>query len=267
MERETLPACLSVRPPGLADPAGGSGHSGSHATGVSLLGNLWYRQGVTPSHPQGDSWEHVSNNVRHVSVGPLDQVWGDGDGRWMLPWGQGLGGVWFPFWSPPPPLLSPWTLCHEEGEGVGFSGSLFQVWVIADKVQGSHSLSRGTVCRRTGVQSLEPKGQGWDYGIGVSRHQAAVLAGVSRHPGFRWRWALGRAPQGSDLEGRSLPLDLLVALGDSVLFSQGGWDHLSIRASATRAPRSSSQKPASKQNGQPPSVAGGPWQTPGPVCC
>ena len=41
------------------------------------------------------------------------------------------------------PLLSPWTLCHEDGEGVGFSGSLFQVWVIADKVQGSHSLSRG----------------------------------------------------------------------------------------------------------------------------
>ncbi|XP_022443443.1 tectonin beta-propeller repeat-containing protein 1 isoform X2 [Delphinapterus leucas] len=100
-------------------------------------GNLWYRQGVTPSYPQGTSWEHVSNNVRHVSVGPLDQV-----------------------------------------------------WVIANKVQGSHSLSRGTVCRRTGVQPLEPKGQGWDYGIG------------------------------------------------------GGWDHLSVRASATRGPRSSSQETA-----------------------
>lgn len=37
-------------------------------------GNLWYRQGVTPSYPQGSSWEHVSNNVRKVSVGPLDQV-------------------------------------------------------------------------------------------------------------------------------------------------------------------------------------------------
>lgn len=58
-----------------------------------------------------------------------------------------------------------------------------------------------------------------------------------------------------------------MALGDSVLFSQGGWDHLSIRASATRAPESSSQKPASKQNGQPPSMACGPWETPGPVCC
>lgn len=131
----------------------------------------------------------------------------------MLPLGAGTRWGLVPVLVPPPLLLSPWTLCREEGEGVGFSRSLFQVWVIADKVQGSHSLSRGTVCRRTGVQSLEPKGQGWDYGIG------------------------------------------------------GGWDHLSIRASATRAPRSSSQKPASKQNGQPPSVAGGPWQTPGPVCC
>lgn len=40
--------------------------------------------------------------------------------------------------------------------------------MIANKVQGSHGLSRGTVCRRMGVQPREPKGQGWDYGIGVS---------------------------------------------------------------------------------------------------
>ena len=41
---------------------------------ISCPGNLWYRQGVTPSYPQGSSWEHISNNVRKVSVGPLDQV-------------------------------------------------------------------------------------------------------------------------------------------------------------------------------------------------
>ncbi|XP_023420946.1 tectonin beta-propeller repeat-containing protein 1 isoform X2 [Cavia porcellus] len=107
-------------------------------------GNLWYRAGVTPSYPQGSSWEHVSNNVRKVSVGPLDQV-----------------------------------------------------WVIANKVQGTHGLSRGTVCRRTGVQPREPKGQGWDYGIG------------------------------------------------------GGWDHISIRANATRASRNVSQE----------------QKVPGPVSC
>uniref|UniRef100_G1PER0 Tectonin beta-propeller repeat-containing protein 1 n=1 Tax=Myotis lucifugus TaxID=59463 RepID=G1PER0_MYOLU len=125
-------------------------------------GNLWYRQGVTPSYPQGSSWEHVSNNVRRVSVGPLDQV-----------------------------------------------------WVIANKVQGSHSLSQGTVCHRTGVQPLEPKGQGWDYGIG------------------------------------------------------GGWDHISIRANATRAPRSASQETAGEQGlpSGPSSVAGALQEAVGPVCC
>ncbi|KAM3826503.1 tectonin beta-propeller repeat-containing protein 1 isoform 2-T3 [Vipera latastei] len=80
---------------------------------VDKNGNLWFRAGITPSYPQGSSWEHISNNVRKVSVGPLDQI-----------------------------------------------------WVIADKVQGSHSLSCGTVCHRTGVQPLEPKGVSWDYGIG-----------------------------------------------------------------------------------------------------
>ncbi|KAF4106692.1 tectonin beta-propeller repeat-containing protein 1 [Onychostoma macrolepis] len=80
---------------------------------VDENGNLWYRHGVTPSYPQGSSWEHISNNVRKVSVGPLDQV-----------------------------------------------------WIIADKVQGSHSLSCGTACRRLGVLPMEPKGHSWDYGIG-----------------------------------------------------------------------------------------------------
>ncbi|CAB1338307.1 unnamed protein product, partial [Coregonus sp. 'balchen'] len=80
---------------------------------VDQNGNLWFRQGLTPSYPQGSSWEHICNNVRKVSVGPLDQV-----------------------------------------------------WIIADKVQGSQSLSCGTVCHRLGVQPMEPKGQSWDYGIG-----------------------------------------------------------------------------------------------------
>ncbi|XP_035578046.1 tectonin beta-propeller repeat-containing protein 1 isoform X2 [Zalophus californianus] len=129
-------------------------------------GNLWYRQGVTPSYPQGSSWEHVSNNVCRVSVGPLDQV-----------------------------------------------------WIIANKVPGSHSLSRGTVCHRTGVQPRQPKGQGWDYGIG------------------------------------------------------GGWDHITVRANATRALRSRSQETATGWSGEPglpstPSrVAGAPHEARGPVCC
>nr|XP_021481828.1 tectonin beta-propeller repeat-containing protein 1 [Meriones unguiculatus] len=92
-------------------------------------GNLWYRAGITPSYPQGSSWDHVSNNVRKVSVGPLDQV-----------------------------------------------------WVIANKVQGSHGLSRGTVCRRVGVQPREPKGQGWDYGIGGGWDHISVRANATTLP-------------------------------------------------------------------------------------
>ncbi|XP_062382179.1 tectonin beta-propeller repeat-containing protein 1 [Sardina pilchardus] len=90
---------------------------------VDENGNLWYRHGLTPSYPQGSTWEHISNNVRKVSVGPLDQV-----------------------------------------------------WIIADKVQGSHSLSCGTVCRRLGVQPMEPKGQSWDYGIGGGWDHVTVRA-------------------------------------------------------------------------------------------
>lgn len=74
---------------GFADPAVGPDALGL-TVGHTLLspGNLWYRQGVTPSYPQGSTWEHVSNNVRRVSVGPLDQVWGSGAGLMLtLGWG------------------------------------------------------------------------------------------------------------------------------------------------------------------------------------
>ncbi len=44
------------------------------ALGVCVSGNLWYRQGLTPSYPQGSAWELISGNACKVSVGPLDQV-------------------------------------------------------------------------------------------------------------------------------------------------------------------------------------------------
>ncbi|XP_077958697.1 tectonin beta-propeller repeat-containing protein 1 isoform X2 [Gasterosteus aculeatus] len=99
---------------------------------VDENGNLWYRQGVTPSYPQGSSWEHISNNVRKVSAGPLDQV-----------------------------------------------------WIIADKVQGSLSLSCGTVCHRLGVQPVEPKGQSWDYGIGGGWDHITVRGNSTEPPRAR----------------------------------------------------------------------------------
>ncbi|XP_034425724.1 tectonin beta-propeller repeat-containing protein 1 isoform X1 [Hippoglossus hippoglossus] len=106
------------------------GRTSVHA--VDENSNLWYRQGVTPSYPQGSSWEHISNNVRKVSVGPLDQV-----------------------------------------------------WIIADKVQGSLSLSCGTVCHRLGVQPIDPKGQSWDYGIGGGWDHITVRGNSLEAPRIR----------------------------------------------------------------------------------
>uniref|UniRef100_A0A4W5NFR7 Tectonin beta-propeller repeat-containing protein 1 n=1 Tax=Hucho hucho TaxID=62062 RepID=A0A4W5NFR7_9TELE len=99
--------------------------------------NLWYRQGLTPSYPQGSAWELISNNVTKVSVGPLDQV-----------------------------------------------------WVIADWVPGCPSeLSvPGAVCHRLGVGPMQPKGQSWDYGIGVSHYQLGVDVRTED---------IGRVPNGS----------------------------------------------------------------------
>lgn len=55
-----------------------------------------------------------------------------------------------------------------------------KVWIIADKVQGSHSLSCGTVCRRLGVLPMEPKGHSWDYGIGVSTADVMFMFSTER---------------------------------------------------------------------------------------
>lgn len=96
-----------ARPPSSAGPEVGPDGLGLTA-GRTLPspGNLWYRQGVVPSYPQGSGWEHVSNNVRRVSVGPLDQVWGRGRGT-------GVGEGRFP---PVSPLPSPW--CHRRAPGL-----------------------------------------------------------------------------------------------------------------------------------------------------
>ncbi|KAL6102846.1 tecpr1 [Pungitius sinensis] len=61
--------------------------------------NLWFRQGLTPSYPQGSAWELISNNVTKVSVGPLDQVW-------II--AEGVPGF---------PAETPGAVCHRLGVG------------------------------------------------------------------------------------------------------------------------------------------------------
>ncbi|XP_072609253.1 tectonin beta-propeller repeat-containing protein 1 isoform X2 [Vulpes vulpes] len=179
---------------------------------VARDGSAFYRGSVSPTQPAGDCWYHIPSppkqRLKQVSVGQTSVYALDENGN--LWYRQGV--------TPSYPQGSSWE--HVSNNVCRVSvGPLDQVWVIANKVQGSHGLSRGTVCHRTGVQPREPKGQGWDYGIG------------------------------------------------------GGWDHITVRANATRAFRSRSQETATDWSGEPglpstPSrVAGASQEARGPVCC
>ncbi|XP_025281995.3 tectonin beta-propeller repeat-containing protein 1 isoform X1 [Canis lupus dingo] len=179
---------------------------------VARDGSAFYRGSVSPTQPAGDCWYHIPSppkqRLKQVSVGQTSVYALDENGN--LWYRQGV--------TPSYPQGSSWE--HVSNNVCRVSvGPLDQVWVIANKVQGSHGLSRGTVCHRTGVQPREPKGQGWDYGIG------------------------------------------------------GGWDHITVRANATRAFRSRSQETATDWSGEPglpstPSrVAGASQEAHGPVCC
>lgn len=194
--------------------------------------------------------------------GPLDQVWGDGGWRVDAPLGAGTSALVLALALPTPVMLSPWTLCRKEREGAGFSRSLFQVWVIADKVQGSHSLSRGTVCRRTGVQSLEPAGRAGITGIGEQALGGRCWPGFPGAQGLGGPWA---EPRGTDPWRESLcpltPMPWVIPFS-----SPRGLGSPSIRAT-TRAPESSSQKPASSRMGSSRAWPMAHGETPGPVCC
>ncbi|XP_044534885.1 tectonin beta-propeller repeat-containing protein 1 [Gracilinanus agilis] len=153
---------------------------------ISDKGDVLCRLGVSELNPAGSSWLHVGTDQPFisVSVGAFYQVWAvarDGSAFYR-------GSV-----SPKQPAgkcCSSPSRAREQLANVLYLLTYHAVWVIANKVQGSHSLSCGTVCHRTGVQPREPKGQGWDYGIG------------------------------------------------------GGWDHVSVRANATKALKGVSQETA-----------------------
>ena len=66
---------IQVIPP----PPGGSmlqyiSVGGSAVWAVDTGGNLWRREEITPTFPEGTRWTFVCNHVRKVSVGPKDQV-------------------------------------------------------------------------------------------------------------------------------------------------------------------------------------------------
>ncbi|XP_061088171.1 tectonin beta-propeller repeat-containing protein 1 [Conger conger] len=126
---------------------------------IARDGSAFYRGSVSAQNPAGDCWYHIPSpprqKLKQVSVGRTSVYTVDENGN--LWYRQGL--------TPSYPQGSTWDHISNNVRKVS-AGPLDQVWIIADKVQGSHSLSCGTVCHRLGVQPMEPKGQSWDYGIG-----------------------------------------------------------------------------------------------------
>ncbi|KAL7979240.1 hypothetical protein Chor_015264, partial [Crotalus horridus] len=147
---------------------------------ISDKGDVLCRLQVTPQNPAGTSWLHVGTDQAFVSVsiGMFHQVWAvaqDGSAfcRGSVSSKKPEGECWYHVPSPLKQKLKQVSVGRTAVLAVDKNGEerircswVDFIWVIADKVQGSHSLSCGTVCHRTGVQPLEPKGVSWDYGIG-----------------------------------------------------------------------------------------------------
>ncbi|XP_057681391.1 tectonin beta-propeller repeat-containing protein 1 isoform X2 [Corythoichthys intestinalis] len=139
----------------------------SQVWAIAKDGSAFFRGSVFPQTPAGECWYHIPSptkqKLKQLSVGRTSVYAVDDNGN--LWYRTGL--------TPSYPQGSLWDYVSNNVRKVSV-GPFDQVWIIADKVQGSHSLSRGTVCHRLGIHPLQPKGQSWDYGIGglVNRGRA-----------------------------------------------------------------------------------------------
>ncbi|XP_055031440.2 tectonin beta-propeller repeat-containing protein 1 [Misgurnus anguillicaudatus] len=142
---------------------------------IAKDGSAFYRGSVSAQNPAGDCWYHIPSptgqKLKQVSVGRTSVYTVDENGN--LWYRQGV--------TPSYPQGSSWEHISNNVRKVSV-GHLDQVWIIADKVQGSHSLSCGTVCRRLGVLPMEPKGHSWDYGIGGGWDHITVRANAMEAP-------------------------------------------------------------------------------------
>ncbi|KAG8145666.1 hypothetical protein E2320_012173 [Naja naja] len=164
---------------------------------------------LASSSQQGTSWLHVGTDQPFVSVtiGMFHQVWAVAqDGSAFC-----RGECWYHVPSPLKQKLKQVSVGRTAVLAVicGFVPESHRVtlkdliWVIADKVQGSHSLSCGTVCHRTGIQPLEPKGASWDYGIGGGWEHITVRGNATE----RTKMASQDGPSSSPQDLSSLEVD------------------------------------------------------------
>ncbi|XP_077595606.1 tectonin beta-propeller repeat-containing protein 1 [Stigmatopora nigra] len=147
----------------------------SQVWAIAKDGSAFFRGSVAPQTPAGESWYHIPSpmkrKLKQVSVGRTSVYAVDEDGN--LWYRVGL--------TPSYPQGSSWDFVSNNVRKVSV-GPFDQVWIIADKVQGSHSLSRGTVCHRLGIHPFQPKGQSWDYGIGGGWDHITVRGNAMEPP-------------------------------------------------------------------------------------
>ncbi|XP_077482271.1 tectonin beta-propeller repeat-containing protein 1-like [Stigmatopora argus] len=149
----------------------------SQVWAVARDGSAFFRGSVSPQTPAGECWYHIPSptkqKLKQVSVGRTSVYAVDEDGN--LWYRAGL--------TPSYPQGSSWDFVSNNVRKVSV-GPFDQVWIIGDKVQGSHSLSRGTVCHRLGIHPFQPKGQSWDYGIGGGWDHITVRGNAMEPPRF-----------------------------------------------------------------------------------
>uniref|UniRef100_A0A8C9W4Q9 Tectonin beta-propeller repeat-containing protein 1 n=1 Tax=Scleropages formosus TaxID=113540 RepID=A0A8C9W4Q9_SCLFO len=200
---------------------------------ISNKGDVLCRLGVTPETPAGTSWLHVGTDqpFKSISIGGAHQVWAiarDGSAfyRGSVSQQNPAGDCWYHIPSPPRQKLKQVSVGRTSVYAVDDNGHvisivvhpvginvniivlslLLQVWIIADKVQGSHSLSCGTVCHRLGVQPMEPKGQSWDYGIGGGWDHITVRGNSLEAPRISMAMLSDRPVPASSTPHSPLPL-------------------------------------------------------------
>uniref|UniRef100_A0A672Z5P9 Tectonin beta-propeller repeat-containing protein 1 n=1 Tax=Sphaeramia orbicularis TaxID=375764 RepID=A0A672Z5P9_9TELE len=131
---------------------------------IAKDGSVFYRGSVSPQNPAGECWYHIPSpqrqTLKQLSVGRTSVFAVDENSN--LWYRQGL--------TPSYPQGSAWELISNNVTKVSV-GPLDQVWTIADGVPGFPTETPGAVCHRLGVGPMQPKGQYWDYGIGVRPKQ------------------------------------------------------------------------------------------------
>ena len=205
-DAEGDPACLVVRPPGLADPEVDPDARGLTVLALLSQGTCGAARGSHPATRRAPAGNTRPTTCAACPWGPWTRSGATGAGGGRLPWGRGLGGgSGFLLWSP---------RCRLRGPPAAVGPGLQRVCVpgLGHRRQspGEPKPEPGNCVSPHGCAAPGAHGAGlglWHRGEqGWARGGCAGL-GLRALRALGWE-APGRAPQESNrLEGWSLPLD------------------------------------------------------------